>query len=203
MVLSPHANYNGIIKQVGRLTGPGEIVNGSSFARDDEKLVSVGMGNRAILFVSFLFQDYSIFSDPNFSFMGLQIGWTLTQKDGTTSKRSSARRFEFNSQVVSPLSPFAPGLYIEPKITLSANPDFGDTQMAKMNWMQFEFPYDNPNQAPGGPPTGYGVHGLALPLIAMGDYMAAWIRLKADPSWTGFSPDDDIQLDIAVGSNAM
>jgi hypothetical protein len=203
MGLGSEGNFNTIIKQVGRLTGPSEIANGSCFCREDGDLVSVGMGNRVILYLSTLFTDYSIFSDANFTFMGLQIGWALTNVDPETGSNVSARRFEKNDQLVGGTNPFGKSLYVEPQITLSANPSFADTQMAKMNWQQWEFPYGNPNVAPSGPPLGYSVVGIALPLIARGDYMAAWIRLVAGAGWPGFADADQIQIDLAVGANAQ
>jgi hypothetical protein len=203
MGLAASGSFNSVIKQVGKLTGPSEIGNGASFRREDGDLVSVGMGNRVILYISTLFTDQTIFSDPNFTFMGIQLGWAITNVNPETGANFSARTFEKNAQVVGGINPFNRSLYIEPAITLSANPSFADTQMAKMNWQQWEIPYDNPNRSPSGPPSGYGVGGIALPLIARGDYMAAWIRLMAGAGWPGFSNDDVIQIDLAVGANAQ
>jgi hypothetical protein len=203
MSLGSAGNFNTIIKQVGRLTGPSEIVNGGCFCREDGDLVSVGMGNRVILYISTLFTDYSIFSDPAFTFMGIQLGWSITNVDPATGNNVSARTFEKNSQTPGGGDPFGKVLYVEPEITFSANPSFADTQMAKMNWQQWELPYDNPNTSPSGLPSGYGVGGLALPLIARGDYMAAWIRLEAGGGWPGFAAADEIQIDLAVGANAQ
>lgn len=203
MNLGSSGNFNSIIKQVGRLIGPSEIANGACFCREDGDLVSVGMGNRVILYISTLITDYSIFSDANFTFMGIQLGWAITNVNPDTGENVSARRFEKNDQVVGTTNPFNRSLYVDPAITLSANPSFSDAQMAKMNWQQWEIPYDNPNVAPSGPPNGYGINGIALPLIARGDYMAAWIRLVAAGGWPGFNAADEIQIDLAVGANAQ
>ena len=203
MSLAAAGNFNSVIKQVGKLTGPSGIVNGACFCREDGDLVAVGMGNRVILYISTLFVNPSIFVEPEFTFMGIQIGWAITNVDPETGANFSARTFEKNAQVVGSGTPFGRSLYVEPAITLSANPSFADTQMAKMNWQQWEIPYGNPNVAPSGPPSGYGVNGIALPLIALGDYMAAWIRLVADAGWSGFTDSDQIQIDLAVGANAQ
>ena len=204
MTLGSFANFNGIIKQVGHLTGPSEIVNGSSFVRDDGRLLSVGMGNRVILYLSTFFTDYSIFSDPDFEFMGLTVGWGITDVDPETDKDERARTFEENSQVaVAGVNPFDRAVYIQPEITISDNPSFDDTKMSKLNWDFLELPYDNPNVTSSGSPASYATNGLVVPLVALGDYMRVWIRLIAAPGWSGFNVADKIQLDVAIGANAQ
>ena len=202
MTLGSFGNFQSEIRQVGRLEGSA-IVNRQAFSRNDFSAVytPVGMGNRVNLFITYYFSDLSIFTDPNFKFFGLNIGWSLANFDANkTNFPQIVRTNENEEQLQGGTDPFSLSVYNEPAVTVEDNADLPvDHKASKMDYNIFEFPYTRLDA----PLDLYGQNGLVLPLIARGDILVAYVALETDPGWPGFGQNDYVQIDAAIGANAQ